>query len=80
MTVDELKQLIAETREFYKKFPDMKPGVSLKVDRRCRGERCRVLPGVMGKIVQYNENSVITIVSLDDLERYVRKMEEHEDS
>ena len=77
MTIDELKKLIAEKREFYKKLPNFEAGVAIKVDRRCKGARCRVFPGVMGKIVQHNENSVIALVSLDDLERFVKK---HEDS
>ena len=75
MTLEELKKFVAEKREFYAKMPGFAPGVTLVVNRRCRGSRCRIFPGVYGEIVYDNGNSVVAMVSLDDLENYIAKAE-----
>lgn len=71
MTEDELADLVARTKI------SGQNEVVLKVMRRVKGDRVRVLPGVMGRVVQWGDGTpnfpTVCFVKVEDLERALAK-------
>lgn len=77
MDLAQLSALVQKQREFYSKFPPntLEPGITLKVNRKCKGERCRLCQGVTGKIVFWGEDHVIAVFLLQDIEKVLDESE-----
>ena len=71
MTGEELISVVTRARE------NGQTQVVLKLSRRAKGDRVRVLPGVMGKVVAWGDGTpkfpTVCFVKVDDLERAIKK-------